>query len=245
MNDTSTSPAVPPRREPYDTLIHRPANQLLLIVPLLLIFHIGSEWLGHRLLVPEYLRIILRWFGATGRYLSGLLIVAVLIAQHVTRKDPWRLSPLAAAGMVLESAVWTVPLLAVSWLTQRIAAQVGPASAAAEPFVQDILESIGAGVYEEFLFRLVLISLIGLLMIDLLGMPKKPVMIVAMILSAVTFAAVHFTTHQLTHPSQMSWNRFAFLTLAGLWWAVLYAWRGYGVAVCSHVWWDLFVVLMK
>jgi hypothetical protein len=42
----------------------------------------------------------------------------------------------------------------------------------------------------------------------------------------------------------MSWSAFAFFLIAGAWWAGLFAWRGFAVAVVSHLCWDLFVAFM-
>lgn len=239
-----TKPTGPLSPVSYPQLLHRPLNQLLLIGPLLIAFHAGSAWLGHSLLVPDYLQVVLLWFGGRAAFLPALLIVAVLLAEHLVRRDPWTPSGLAVAGMVLESAVWTVPLVALGWLTSRIAAQA--ATTPADPaLLRGLIEAVGAGVYEEFLFRLVFISLIGLIGVDLLGLKRRPVMIGAMVASGLVFAAVHFSLARWASPAELPWGQVIFLAAAGMWWAVLFAWRGLGVAVASHIWWDVLVTLMR
>lgn len=245
-----TSPAAKPSADapalhgPYPALLHRPLNQLLLIGPLLILFHAGSAWLGHSLLVPDYLQVVLLWFGGRADFLPALLIVAVLLGQHVVRRDPLKPSGLAVMGMLLESALWTVPLVALGWLTSRIAAQAATAPAKS-PLLRGLVESIGAGVYEEFLFRLVFISLVGLIGVDLLNLKRRGVMIGAMIASGLVFAAVHFPLSAWASPAELPWGQVVFLAVVGMWWAVLFAWRGLGVAVASHIWWDVLVTLMR
>ncbi len=225
-----------PRR--YGKETHRPLNQLLLIAPLLAAFQIGAAKFGSDLLIPHYLRYVLLQMGMGGQFLTTGLVVVVLLAQHITRKDPWRVSGWVAGGMFLESAGWSIPLLAVHWLT-------GPGavpSAIRTGLLRGAVEAIGAGVYEEFLFRLVLLSLLMLVFLDLLHLPRERFTVVSILLAGAVFATFHFSPAQWTAPEAFPWGRFAFLSLAGAWWGVLFVWRGYAVAACSHIWWNLFVI---
>ncbi len=241
MPKTSNTPALP--HETYSQSIRRPLNQLLLILPLLLFFQIFSAQTASRLLVPEYMRATLESFGATGRYLPALLIVAVLLFQHFTHKDPHRPNLWAPLGIIVEAAVLTLPLLAINWIThyQAIPAAVGSPGLISPA----ILEAVGAGVYEEFLFRLFFFGVVSLLLIDLLQLPKKATAIGIILASGVLFATAHFSAAQWIGPEPLDWQSFAFLAAAGVWWGVLFIWRGYGVAVASHIWWNLLVVMMN
>lgn len=237
MNPQQPNLYTPPQAS-YRRETHRPLNQLLLIGPLLVVFHVGSEFLGSSLLVPVYLRDVLASLGVTGRYLPAAAVLAVLLGQHLARKEPLRASGWVAAGMLLEAALWVLPVLAISWLTHP-----GPAGAAvrAGP-IREVLEAIGAGVYEEFLFRLVFVSALLLLGVDLLGLPRLAVTVAAVSLSGVLFAACHFPLGVWTGESPLSGGRAVFLAAAGAWWGVLFLWRGYAVAAVCHVVWDLLVI---
>jgi hypothetical protein len=232
---------IPDPAEQYSRQIQRPLNHLAIIAPLLIFFHAAGTLLNIRtsLLVPHYLKIALNLLGATGAYLTAALVVGVLLAQHLVRKDPWRLSLKAIAGQLGEGMIWTPPLLAAAWLTTGLGKPVPPAC-----HLRAVLESIGAGVYEEFLFRLVLISAANIILIDVLGLKKLHAAIIAVALSAGLFAACHFAPDQLLGRADMSWSAFAFFLIAGAWWAGLFAWRGFAVAVVSHLCWDLFVAFM-
>ncbi len=236
-----------PPRIRYRDEIHKPLNQLVIIAPLLVIFQIGSVRFGSGLLVPQYLRDVLLWFGATGRYLPAVLIVVVLLAQHVVRNDPTGVNFRAVLGMIGESVVWSFPLLAISWLTGRFQASAVAegAGAGGDTVLRVWIEAIGAGVYEEFLFRLVFLSVMVLLFVDLLHLRKDVMTVVAILLAGVLFAACHFPVAHWFGGQSPQWGRFAFLVLAGAWWGVLFVWRGYAVAACSHVFWDFFVIAAR
>ncbi len=228
----------------YRREIHRPLNQMLVIVPLLVFFQIGSMKLGSGLLVPQYLRVGLEFLGASGRWLPMFMIILVLLMQHIVRKDPLRISGWAGLGIVVESAGWALPLLAIGWITS---VSPGQAEAATPPAVQHELlraciEAVGAGVYEEFLFRMIFVSVFAMLFLDLLKWKKDVVNIIAVIVSGLIFAMLHFSGAQWAGLEPMAWGSFIFLSLAGMWWGVLFVTRGFAVAVCCHIWWDLFVI---
>ena len=156
--------------ESYRRQTLRPLNCLVFILVPLAAFHLGAARFGTRLMVPYYFDKVLRYFGATSLHLSALLIVAALLAQHLVRRDKWRLEMRVLAGMLAESIIWSLPVIALSFLLPRsLAMAASPATQSAtgaetQPvsLIQQIIEKMGAGVYEEFFFRLVLISVIML-----------------------------------------------------------------------------------
>ena len=232
-----------PPRIRYRDEIHKPLNQLVIVAPLLVIFQIGSAQVGSDLLVPQYLRYVLLWFGATGRYLPAGVIVVVLLAQHAVRNDPSRINLRAVLGMIFESAFWSLPLLAISWLTGRVfVSAAAEGGAGGNAILRSWMEAIGAGVYEEFLFRLVFLSVMVLLFVDLLHLRKDVMTVVAILLAGLIFSAFHFPAAHWFEAVAHQWGRFAFLALAGAWWGVLFIWRGYAVTACSHICWNIFVI---
>ena len=239
----------------YGTEIHRPLNQLVLIGALLLFFHAFSAKLGSTLLVPEYLRYVFSMMGVAGKYLPAAVILAVLGGQHLVQqnllknrhkglRNRHRVSFFAIVGMILEGAVSILPLVAAHWMTGKVSvmAQISGDNHAT---LRGVLESVGAGVYEEFLFRMILISIALLIFTDAMKRKEDRVIIGAIIVSGILFALCHFSVAQLSGDASMNWSRLVFLALAGMWWGVLFIWRGFGVAVCSHICWDLLVVFFN
>ena len=227
------------RRDNYSRQTLRPLNCLVFILPLLLFFQIGTAYYGTALFAPRDLHKLLRYFGATAAYLPVVLIVAVLLTQHLARRDPWQVRPKALAGMFAESMVWAAPLVAMNYLTGLL-----PAAAAepgAENALRQILTSVGAGIYEEFIFRLIFISLIMLIFVDVFELRKDVVAVLTVIVSAVLFGLYHFSGAQLLGGQGFSWPRLLFFTTAGVYLGGLFVFRGFGVAVGAHAAYNIYV----
>jgi membrane protease YdiL (CAAX protease family) len=242
---TENSDPSHPHPEPrtYGPLALRPLNQLVVIAPLLLFFHFGASRFGSGLLVPHFMRVAFEWLGASGHFLPPLLIATVLMCQHVMSKSPWRVDCAAIGGIIVESIVWTLPLLTAGWIIGSVQAGAAADNSAGTEFLPACFDAVGAGIYEEFLFRLVLIQAAAILFIDLAHLPKNKVKTGAIIASALIFSACHFSAAQLLGSEAMQWPKFVFLATAGAWWSVLFLWRGYGVAACCHICWNITVML--
>jgi len=185
--------------------------------------------------------------GVAGKYLPAAVILAVLGGQHLLqknlRKGKNRISFFAIAGMFFEGAVSILPLLAANWMTKvSVFAQIRGDNHAA---LRGVLESVGAGVYEEFLFRMVFISIALLIFTDAMKRKEDRVIVGAIIVSGLLFAMCHLSGAQWGGDVGIPWGSLVFLALAGMWWGVLFMWRGFGVAVCSHICWDLLVVFFN
>jgi len=96
---------------------------------------------------------------------------------------------------------------------------------------------LGAGIYEETLFRLLLLPAIyglGLLV----GLGKKPAAVIAVIGSAALFALAH---HVGAAGEPYSAARLLWRSVGGVFFAVVLVTRGFGIAVGSHAAFDILV----
>jgi len=114
------------------------------------------------------------------------------------------------------------------------------AAQAPEPVLQQVISFIGAGVYEETLFRLVLFS--GLTwFLRLADLPWPLSGLLATVGSALLFAAAHnFGPNGEPFDNSI----FAFRTLAGIYFTFLYQYRGFGIAVGAHAGYDVLVGIL-
>ncbi len=223
-------------REGYGQLTRRPLNNLLLVLPSLVLFQIGAAWThtDRVLLAPVYISQFLGFFGATGFLLPALLIVVVLVVQHLVHRDPWELRPMVLAGMVGESVVWAIPLIPLSYMTSRLAA-VGVRETV-RTGIDNVLTAFGAGIYEEFLFRMVLIGVLVFVLVDVCKLRKDVTTAAAVLVSAVVFSLCHFIG-----PEGYALDAFLFRAGAGVLWGVVFLYRGFAIAVSGHILWDLYV----
>ncbi|MCE5326921.1 MAG: CPBP family intramembrane metalloprotease [Planctomycetaceae bacterium] len=232
----------PPAEVGYFAQSRQPWNILMFITLPLLGFHLVTVFHPSGLVVPYYFRLALSHLGASAVHLSSLLIVSTLLVWHWRTRAPWRLEPAVLIAMAVESILWTLPLVALSFLLSHMAAQASQAASAAATILHHVTQAVGAGIYEEFFFRLVLVSLAMGICVDLFELPARPVAMAAVTVSALLFALCHWT--QLTLPDGFAWQKFFFLLLAGLLWGAIYIHRGLGIAIGSHIVWDLYVLVL-
>jgi hypothetical protein len=107
------------------------------------------------------------------------------------------------------------------------------------PALARLTLSLGAGLYEELLFRVVSVALIsnGL---RLLGFGQLLAGAVAVIVGALLFSAFHYVG---PFGEQLRLESFVFRTLAGLAFSALYLTRGFGITAWTHALYDVAVLL--
>ena len=98
--------------------------------------------------------------------------------------------------------------------------------------------SIGAGLYEELLFRVLLVGGLALLFRPFFQHPNAAYLLAA-ILGAALFSLVHYAG-PLGDPFELP--SFTFRFAFGLALNVLFLWRGFGVAAWTHALYDVMVV---
>jgi membrane protease YdiL (CAAX protease family) len=121
----------------------------------------------------------------------------------------------------------------VSTITRVLLAQPFPLSRSAQ-----ILVSLGAGIYEEFVFRVLLLAVLVFLLHRLLHLQQNLAYGVAAVIGAALFAAFHYIGpfgDSLQLPS------FLFRFIAGLILTGLYFARGYGITAYTHSLYDLWI----
>jgi len=230
--------------KPPDTYLHqtiRPLHCLVFILPLLLFFHVGGAFHPAGPRAPLDLDRYIRFLGGTIAFLPPLAIVVVLLAQHLVRRDPWRIRPLVLLGMSVEAVLHVIPLAVIGHLMHRLVAFRAAGAAATRPDIgvlRQLVEAAGAGIYEEFLFRLVAITAIMLLLVDVFGLPRGLIALAAVLVTAVFFGLYHVGGE---HYEQGS---FIFRTMAGVYLGAVFLLRGFGVAVGSHVMWNVYVYML-
>jgi len=232
------------RIETYYDQTQRPLNCLWFVLPIILTYHLGALWCGTGLLAPRDIAKLLQYFGARAWwYLPGSAVIVVLLLQHwfQHRRCPWR--PRVLLGMFVESLVGVLPLIVIDHLTGMVMSQLAAGDNGQGVF-RHVLIALGAGLYEEFVFRLVFISVVLLVLVDVLGLKQRITAPVAVVLSATLFSLYHFRSGRLDWGS-FPWSLFIFRTVAGCYLGGLYVLRGFGIAVGAHIFWNLYTMLWR
>lgn len=226
----------------YATLSTQPLYVLVFLTPMLAAYEVGSALFltdPDTGMVRETIRahaLFSRFFdlfGVGGAMLPGIALVVVLALWHLLTRNSWKIKPAVLGMMLIESAAWTLPLFVMGQAIGLMAlARIDIAPS--RSFSADATIALGAGLYEELLFRMVAIAAAHFVLVDLIQMKETPGRVAAIALAAVAFALYHD-----------DWSsNFAFLSLAGAFFGAIYVYRGFGVVVATHAIYDLVVLAM-
>ncbi|MBW7988518.1 MAG: CPBP family intramembrane metalloprotease [Planctomycetes bacterium] len=117
-----------------------------------------------------------------------------------------------------------------------------------QSLLANIVTGIGAGIYEELVFRLILICLLMLLFQDVLRFTHKNSIVLSVLISAALFSAHHHIDLLSGQPNAndpFNSIRFAFRTIAGIYFAVLFAIRGFGITAGTHAFYDIIATIIN
>jgi membrane protease YdiL (CAAX protease family) len=126
----------------------------------------------------------------------------------------------------------------------RLSAEAGDVERS-QPLLTNIVTGIGAGIYEELVFRLILICLLMLLFQDILRLTHKNSIILSILISAALFSAHHhidLLSGQPNPQDPFSLVKFIFRTIAGIYFAALFAIRGFGITAGTHAFYNIIAV---
>jgi membrane protease YdiL (CAAX protease family) len=227
-----------------------PLACLVFLLPFIVLYEVGTHQFAfdarhqteQRIIAFNLMLQFFRLFGATGRYMPPLAVAGILLSCHIARNDPWKVKPSTLLGMAAEGFAWGLPLLAIGTISARYIAHylplvAGPSSCDWRTL---FVLSLGAGIYEEMVFRLVALTLLHLLLRDVLKLPRFWSYLSMVVISSVAFAAYHYLGSET-----FSWRSLAFRTIAGVYFALLFLFRGFGVTAFSHSAYDMFVIYLR
>lgn len=224
---------------------------LLFALPLLALYELGAMMIagragGMRNGADVLLRTLLAAGGVQGTlaFTAALAVGAAVLIALERRRKKVPLRGAYFAGMLAESAAYALLFgFVVAMATQvllggmvRFAADGGVTSL---PVLDGIVLSLGAGIYEELLFRVILTGGLFALLLAI-GIRRSAAALVALVASAFIFSAFHYVG-PYAYPLEL--NSFTFRLLAGLAFSALYMARGFGIAAWTHALYDVFLVL--
>ncbi len=223
---------------------------LAFLLPLVIVYEVGTfyfntDHLTHteiRVAAFSWLRRVAELVGVHPKVawaFPGFAVMIILVCWQLSSRRPWKVKPAWVGWMGLESLLMTAPLFAFgavlnSSLAAELSRQILP-----QGYGPRLVTSIGAGIYEELVFRLILIGLLLLMLEDVLHVPKTMATLLAVFLSAAVFSAHHYVTFEgwrlvrLAH-EPFSAGSFLFRTAAGIYFAFLFRYRGYGITAGTH-----------
>lgn len=183
-------------------------------------------------------------FGIRGPMVFMALVIGVALVLIRRDRRAGQIRPRYFGLMLGESALLALVFgLVVGMATMQL---VGPLRSLAAGGIgvngsalERLTLSLGAGLYEELLFRVVLVALLtnGL---RLIGFARTSGAVIAVIVGALLFSLFHYIG-PFGDPLRL--DSFVFRALAGLAFSALYVTRGFGITAWTHALYDVAVLL--
>jgi hypothetical protein len=223
-------------------------HSLVFVLPIFILYQIGVLFTGGvqngvdfatgpmmALVQGDLLHYVLLNLGIFAVYVGGIFYMRHNHQLEI-RIWPW---------LMAESAVYATLLGGVIiWLMEALGMGALLASGGYEPgVVQALVISLGAGLYEETVFRLIGVS--GVLAVARRLMPDVASWALALgvvVASSFVFSAVH---HVGSMGDPLTLGVFMFRFIAGMVLALLYYARGFAVAVYTHAFYDILVLVFR
>ena len=214
------------------------ALPLLVIYEILIVLSQSRYW-GIRNAADVWIRTFLMAFDLQAQHLTFVLI-GISLALIPIAKSRARGIKLKANYFALMFAECLAFSLVLGVLLQSIL-RIGGLSSGGHGIglMQNLALSIGAGLFEEIIFRVILLNLLFLLLSPLL---KKKVVaaVVSVLLASFLFSLSHYIGTMAD-----SWQLYSFMFrwAAGLLFTILYFVRGFGITAYTHAFYDIWVLI--
>ena len=220
-----------------------PLYSFLFTIPLFLIYEIGifltssDDMFVLRNGADALMRQILATFGIAGLYWVGAIFFIGFIITFILQRKFWEETQIHSDYfllMMMESVAWSV--LIYFFMSNVYLLLMNPTGSM---LVQQVTLAVGAGIYEEFLFRVLLIAGISVILGFIFQWSDKSRNWAAMVIAAGIFSSFHFIGE---YGDFFSFNIFMVRFLAGIVLGTLYFLRGFGITAWSHAVYDLIVL---
>jgi len=232
----------------YMTRSHRPVYQLLFLLPLLLIYEVaavlvnfntpfelrnGADILLKYAFYTVGIRSVFSFVLAAVLFVSLMLIVAM---KQYKKRVRWGYFAL----MFLETIAYAfiIGLVSSEVVTLVTAGNPFLATGPKDTIMHQLMIGVGAGVYEEIVFRALLITIVmGFLKLIQIQEDKRT--IIAVFLSSFLFSGFHYIGE---FGEVFNIVTFTYRMVAGVLLSALYVFRGLGICAWSHAIYDIYVV---
>lgn len=246
-----------PQTETYWQAVRRPVYALIFLLPMMVLYETGVVLWGHEAAREALRNANIRYEGQVlrngadalirkllghlgdelgwgGLFVSGGVIIITLIVWQVASRQSWSLRFDHLVGMFSESVLYAslLPLTYCLASLQPFRAAMG----AGRQYCMDLTFDLGSGVYEEFIFRLVLVSCLVVLLKRVFRVETGPAKFTAVVLAALVFASAH---HLGSLGETFDWMTFTLRAIVGLFFGAIFVARGFGVAAGTHVFYNI------
>ena len=228
-----------------------PLNVILLLMPVFLLYSVGILTTGGVRngvdLASDLLRGGLFEGNALHYFLFNVAAAVVFVVVAASMRGKHAFKPRIYLLVLVESSIYGLLLgFVIGTILLRLGIRPSMVALAARAVAdlgpwESFVLSLGAGLWEEIVFRLLLLG--GLVLIGKKLLRLNPVLawVVGIAISSVAFSAIHYTGNMADSFAIYS---FMFRLLAGVIFAGLYWARGLAVVVYTHAVYDIIVMVL-
>ena len=203
-------------------------------------------------------------------FVTPLVVILILLALQITSKTKWKVYFKDFLPMTIECILLALPLIALCLVMNRtptaqpetaslanplqtvfcsantgidhLAAHINSNGERSADLLVRIITGIGAGIYEELIFRLILICVFMMILQDFLNVSAKSAIVISVMASAILFSLHHhifYIDGAIQIGENFSLVRFLFRTFAGIYFAAIFASRGFAIVAGTHIFYDI------
>ena len=223
-----------------------PLYSYILTLPLFLVYEFGLFIISSKDIAQlrngadVLMRNVLETFGLLGIYGFGFMLLFGFFLVFIIQRKGWNITEVKPGFlffMLIESVLWSVGLF---WI-MNFSNQIVLMNPNTRFLIQKVVLSIGAGIYEEFVFRLLFIGGFTYLIGFVLQWREWSRKFGAVVVSAVIFSLFHFIGILGDQPDL---GLFLIRFVAGLFLGILFCFRGFGITASTHALYDLILLVM-
>ena len=179
-------------------------------------------------------------------FMAVIVLVGVGLVVRDIRASGDRPRPRVFFGMLAEStALAGVFGIVIGLTTAKLLGSLHTLAIAQGPLANTswttrLMLSLGAGLYEELFFRVLLVTALAAGARIVLGLGPRGAGIIAAVVGAFIFSAFHYIG---PYGDPLKLQSFVFRMLSGLAFSALYLTRGFGITAWTHALYDAFLLL--
>jgi hypothetical protein len=184
------------------------------------------------------IRQVFSIFGPNSQLLYGLTLFLIFCSVGCRHRDillKGEINIRFLVLMIIESFLWCVGLLITMKGVNTLFL--------ANPITADLLEqfylSVGAGIWEELIFRLGLISAFTYIIHSIFRYGKSFSLVLSLFFSGAIFSLFHYVG---IYGDIFTWQTFILRTFAGVFLGAVFLFRGLGISVYTHILYDMVLV---
>jgi hypothetical protein len=223
-------------------------TSLMLVFPLLIVYQVGVLHTLPQMNGADFITsFVFHQVGLKGYmvFVVAVVVAFIVCAVWLRRRQHFHLR--TVVPLLLESTIYAltmgglISLIMIRFLHIEPPRMAAAAKAMGGPLT-NLVMSAGAGVYEETVFRLGLLSGLVALFESLMGIRRFVAIALGLLLSSAAFSAVH---HLGPLGDPLALWIFVFRMLAGMIFGLLFWFRGFAVAVYTHAIYDVIVLVFR